>query len=78
MAKPNQQKQILKDPLTLIWEKRLEGYRPILIMDANGDDNFAEEIDHDLRKFIEDAHLVDHFHENFLSPRGRTREEGRD
>ena len=68
MAKPNPRKQILKDLLALIREMKLEGYTPILMMDANGDDNFAEEIDHDLRKFIEDTHLVDNFHEKFPEP----------
>ena len=52
----------------MIREKRLEGYRPILMMDTNGDDNCEEEIYHDLREFIEDAHLVDHFHEKFPEP----------
>ena len=49
----------------MIQAKRLEGYRPVLMMDANGDENYDKEMDHDLRKFIEDAHLVDHFHEKF-------------
>ena len=38
------------------------------MMDVNGDDNYDKETDHDLRKFIEDAHLVDHFHEKFPEP----------
>ena len=38
------------------------------MIDANGDDDYDEEIDHDLRKFIEHAHLVDHFHEKFHEP----------
>ena len=49
----------------MIQAKRLEGYRLVLIMDANGDDNHEKEIDQDLRKFIHDAHLVDYFHEKF-------------
>ena len=37
-------------------------------MATNGDDNYDKEIDHDLWKFIEDAHLVDHFHEKIPEP----------
>ena len=72
VEKPNPRKQIRKDLLALIREKRLEGYRPILMMDTNGDDNCEEEIYHDLREFIEDAHLVDHFYDNSLSHGGHT------
>ena len=49
----------------MIRKKRLEGYRPVLIMDVNGGNNYDKELYHDLQKFIEDAHLVDHFHEKF-------------
>ena len=38
------------------------------MMATNGDDNYDKEIDHDLWKFIEDAHLVDHFHEKIPEP----------
>ena len=38
------------------------------MVDVNGDDNYDKEPDHDLRKFIEDAHFVDHFHEKFPKP----------
>ena len=68
VEKPNLRKQILTDLLELIRKKRLEGYRPVLMMDANGDDNYNKEPDHDLQKFIEDANLVDHFHEKFHEP----------
>ena len=68
VQKPNPRKQILTDLLALIREKRLEGYKPILMMDANGDDNYEDDIDQDLKQFIEDAHLVDHFHEKFPEP----------
>ena len=68
MKKPNPRKQILMDLLELIQAKRLEGYRPVLMMDANGDENYDKEMDHDLRKFIEDAHLVGHFHDKFPKP----------
>ena len=68
VEKPNPRKQILKYILALIWEKRLEGYRPVLMINANGDDDYDEETDHDLRKFIEDAHLVDHFHGKIPEP----------
>ena len=56
MEKPNSREQILKDLLSLIREKILEGYRPVLMMDANGGDNYDEGTDHDFRKFI-DAYL---------------------
>ena len=68
MKKSNPRKPILTDLLVLTQKKRLEGYRQVLMMDANGDDNYDEEIHHDLRKFIEDAHLVDHFHDKFPEP----------
>jgi len=68
VQKPNPRKQILTDLLALIREKRLEGYKPILMMDANGDDNYEDDIDQDLKQFIEDAHLADHFHEKFPEP----------
>jgi len=38
------------------------------MMDANGDDNYDKEPDHNLQKFTEDTHLVDHFHEKFPEP----------
>ena len=38
------------------------------MMDANGDGNYDKETDNSLRKFIEDTHLVDHFHEKFPEP----------
>ena len=38
------------------------------MMDTNGGDNYDKEQDHDLQKFIEDAHLVDHFDEKFHEP----------
>ena len=68
VEKPNPRKQILTDLLGLIQKKKLEGYRPVLMMDANGDDNFDKEPDHELRKFIEDAHLVDHFNGKMPEP----------
>ena len=52
----------------MIRSKRLGGYIPVLMMDANGDDNYDKEMNHDLRKFIKDAYLVDHFHEKFPKP----------
>ena len=54
--------------MALIWKERLEGYILVLMMDAHGGDNYDKEADHDLRKFIEDAHLVDHFYEKFPEP----------
>ena len=46
----------------------MEGYRPVLMMYVNGDDNYDKVMDHNLQKFIEDARLVDHFHEKFPEP----------
>ena len=68
VKKPNPRKQILTDLLELIRKKRLEGCRPVQMMDANKDDYCDKEPDHDFRKFVEDAHLVDHFHEKFPEP----------
>ena len=68
--KPNPRKQILKDLLKLIQSLRSKGYRPVLMMDANGDYNSATDPDEDLRKFISEANLVDHYYEKFKdSPR---------
>lgn len=36
----SQRKQVLKDILKLIDEKRTEGFCPLVMMDANGDANF--------------------------------------
>ena len=70
IASPNPRKQILADLLSLIDAKRLEGFRPILMMDANGDYTSvkAQDRDKDLESFIRDANLVDHFHEKFPDP----------
>ena len=68
VKKPNPRKQILTDLLELIRAKRPKGYIPVLMMDANEEDNYDKEMDHDLRKFIEDAHLLDHFHGKFPEP----------
>ena len=38
------------------------------MMDVNGDDNHDKELGHNLRKSMEDSHLVDHFHEEFPEP----------
>ena len=70
IATPNSQKQILTDLLSLIEAKRLKGFRPILMMDANGDYTCTKTQDRnkDLKSFIREANLVDHFHEKFPDP----------
>ena len=65
IEKPNPRRQILDDITELIDEKRLEGYRPIVMMDANGDYNNKKSGDSDLREFIENAGLVDPYHERY-------------
>ena len=63
--KPNPRRQFLIDLQKLIEQKRKEGFRPIVMMDANGDYNYEKDKDEDLGRFIKEAHLIDHFHEKF-------------
>ena len=65
VEKPNPRKQILKDMLDLINEKRLQGFRPILMMDANGDHHYEKDKDEVLAQFIQDAGLSDVYHNRF-------------
>ena len=66
--KPNPRKQILKDILSLIEEKRLLGFWPIVIMDANGDPNCEKRKDDDFGQFIKDAGLTNYYGEKFPEP----------
>lgn len=64
---PNPRKQILDDMTTLITQKRAEGLRPILMMDANGD--YRNGKDTELRDFITTNNLCDPFYDKFkISP----------
>ena len=62
IEKLNPRKQILADMAELIAAKRLEGYRPIIMMDANGDYNHATQGDNDLKEFITTSGLADPYH----------------
>lgn len=70
ITQPNPRKQILSDLSKLISTHRADGYRPILMMDANGDYLSPSSPDKDLQAFLLDTHLVDPFHTKFgVSPR---------
>ena len=60
---PNPRKQILMDIEKLIKEHRARGYRPILLIDANGD--YQKGKDKDLLKFMDGAQLTDPYAERF-------------
>ena len=62
---PNPRRQVLQDVMKLIQQKRGEGYRPIVMMDANGDYNNLRNPDRDLAAFVRDSHLVDHYHKKY-------------
>ena len=62
IKKPNPRKQCLKDLLKLIQQLRQRGFRPALMMDANGDWNHPTDPDEDLKNFISEANLVDAFY----------------
>ena len=68
ITNPDPRQQLLKDIQALIETKRQDGFRPVVMMDANGDLNHHKEADGDLRRFVSEAHLVDHFHEKFPAP----------
>lgn len=69
ITKPNPQKQILSDLLHLIETQRALGFRPILMMDANGDYKTDKATDKELAQFLIDANLIDPFFDKFsLSP----------
>ena len=64
---PNPRHQILDDITSLITSQRELGFRPIVIMDANGDYIFGR--DTDLETFIDRAGLCDPFYDRFkISP----------
>ena len=60
---PNPRAQILNDLHALITEKRAQGYRPILLIDANGD--YTTGRDTGLANFVSKTQLCDPFHDRF-------------
>ena len=60
---PNPRKQILMEIEKLITEHRARGYRPILLIDANGD--YQKGKDKDLLTFMDGAQLTDPYAERF-------------
>ena len=60
VQKPNPRKDILTTLAELTEEKRREGYRPVLMMDANGDYTGPKGDKH-LQEFIRRTGLVDHY-----------------
>ena len=69
---PDPRQRFLDDLSKLIEEKRAEGYRPIIAMDANEDwvNNSHPNEKERLRKFLERNQLIDPFYEKFkTSPR---------
>ena len=70
ISKPNPRKQLLLDLQQLIYTHRLEGYYPILMIDANGDYRDTTRPDKELSNFLESTNLVDPFADKFdLHPR---------
>ncbi len=63
---PNPRKQILTDLRSLIHDKREKGYRPILLIDANGD--YRSGKNNGLKNFVVDTGLSDPFHDRFPEP----------
>jgi hypothetical protein len=67
---PNPRQQILIDQAELMTTKQQEGYRPIIMMDANGDTHHPTTPDIELHKLIESTNLADIFYDKFKeSPR---------
>jgi hypothetical protein len=64
---PNPRQQVLLDLIALIDEKRQEGYRPIIMMDANEDwvNESHKKQGNKLKKFMNEGTLVDAFYEKF-------------
>ena len=60
VREPNPRKQILDNLLALINKLRDGGFEQVsLTMDANGDYQYAQDVNKDMQIFIKDAHLVD-------------------
>ena len=65
VEKPNPRKQILKDLGALIRRQRELGFRPVLMMDANGDAYCEKGQDKDLARFMEENNLDDPYRERY-------------
>ncbi len=63
---PNPRRQILDDLRTLITAKPAKGYRPILMIDANGD--YSSGKDTGLQSFLSNTGLCDPYLERFTTP----------
>jgi hypothetical protein len=67
---PDPHQRTLTDLELLIRTHREKGYRPILLMDANGDYQATSNPDASLAAFIQNTHLLDPFYKKFnISPR---------
>ena len=64
-ARPNPRQQILINIQALIDNKRKEGYRPILMLDTNGDIHHPKEPDTGMQEFIQRTNLIDAYHHKF-------------
>ena len=70
ISDPNPRQHVLDAIRTLIQEHRAKGYRPIVMMDANGDYRTDRTPDRALATFITNSNLSDPFYEKFTtSPR---------
>ena len=63
VERPNPRKQFFLDLCKEVNVSREKGFRPIVMLDANGDWNHSTSPDEDFRKFLLDADLVDIYHE---------------
>ena len=67
---PNPRQQLLDDLSKLIHKHRAEGFRPILMIDANGDYHSTTSPNKAFAEFILNTHLIDPFYDKFqTSPR---------
>ena len=69
IEKPNPQRQILTDILTLVKQYRALGFCPIVMMDANGDYRSLKDPNKDLATFMHQASQADPFHDRFHLPK---------
>ena len=67
VSKPNPRKGVLDALKELIETQRQEGYRSVLMMDANGDYTIPKG-DQELQELIQDTGLADHFKDKFPAP----------
>lgn len=70
ITNPNPRRQLLKDLTSLITTHRRDGYKPVLMIDANGDYLTSTRPDTELAQFLIDTDLSDPFHDKFsITPR---------